>query len=103
MFIFIVVTLLICSITLNVHQKVKLMRATANGSAALEAISSLANYVQNSVVSSEKIDEIKTKVNSEALKMVAQQLFVAKGVSESIKKDLKTLWAAGKAKIDKIL
>jgi hypothetical protein len=103
MFVSTLVILLICSLALNVFQKVKQMKTSTKGKAALEAIAEVANYVQNAIVSSEKVDEIKTKITAEALKTVVGQTFIRKGINQAIKEDLKSLWAKGLAKIQKIL
>ena len=103
MFTVIIVTLLTLSIVLNITQLKKQMKSTVKGRAALEAIAELSNYVQQSVVSAEKLEDLKTKMNSEALKVIAQQSFLARGVALAIRKDLVELWAKGSAKIRKIL
>ena len=100
---FILIGALVASVIFNVVQRVRIMRLSAKGRAALEAIATLANYTQDSLVSSEDLAEAKKKISAEALKMVAQQLFIAKGISSAITKDLKKLWAKGLAKIKTII
>ena len=100
---FILIGALVASVIFNVVQRVRIMRLSAKGRATLEAVATISNYVQDSVVSSEKIEELKAKVNAEALKAVAQQVFIAKGIAKAISNDLKKLWAKGLAKIKTIL
>lgn len=76
---------------------------------ALETVAEISNYVGDTIKNAKEngaiesvYDAIKTNLNSEALKQIAVSVAGKNKVLTSTQKALTSLWAKGKAKINKI-